>query len=55
MQKHNAFIQDIRGCMTQIDPVTTGNVAAETKAGLIYQEQKVVMLDCPVHSERKSI
>ena len=46
MQKHNAFIQDIRGCLTRFDPLTQATVAAETKDGLTYLELKEAMSEC---------
>ena len=46
MQKHLSLLANVRGCMTQFDPLTPQIVAAQSEDGLTYEEMKAVLSDC---------
>lgn len=52
MQKHLSLLQDVRGCMTQFDPLTPEIVAAQSEDGLTYDELKQVLEECGMDIEK---
>ena len=46
MQKHLSLLADVRGCMTQFDPLTPQIVAAQSEDGLPYDEMQAVLTEC---------
>ena len=46
MQKHLSLLADVRGCMTQFDPLTPEIVAAQSEDGLTYEELQTVLAQC---------
>ena len=52
MQNTQSLLRDVRGCMTQFNPLTPEIVAAQTDDGLTYDELKVVLGHCGMDIEK---
>ena len=52
MQNTQSLLKDVRGCMTQVNPLTPEIVAAQTDDGLTYDELKVVLGQCRMDIEK---
>lgn len=46
MQNHLSLVKDVRGCMTQFDPLTPEIVAEQSSDGLTYDELKIILERC---------